>query len=79
MKYKGLWLTLGFLLITGGLTAIFLQMLGIHWFLLAPLEYLGPLGAFVAKILMSLAGFIIVVIAHTDWDRERRDSEGLKN
>ncbi len=76
MKNKGYWLLLGFLLIVFGFTAIVLQLNGISWWFLRFLELGGRLFSFLAKILMVLAGVLIVVFAHTDWDRERRESSG---
>ena len=76
MKNKGYWLLLGFLLIVFGFTAIVLQLNGISWWFLHFLELGGRLFSFLAKILMVLAGVLIVVFAHTDWDRERRESSG---
>ena len=74
MKNKGLWLLAGFLLIVTGITAISLQMLGISWYLLSFIDLPGRLFAFVVKILMVFFGVLIIVLAHTDWERERRES-----
>lgn len=75
MKNKGLWLLLGFSLLIFGLTAIFLQIVGTQWVFLNWLEKPGHLFAFVAKVIMVMAGFAIVAIANTDWERDRRESE----
>lgn len=74
MKNKGRWILLGFLLVVFGITALVLELVGTQWVFLSFLEKPGPLFAFVAKIAMVIAGFLIVVLAHTDWDEERRDS-----
>lgn len=74
MKNKGYWILLGLLLIIFGITAIVLQMIGIQWTFLRFLEIPGRLFSFVAKIIMVLAGFIIIVLARTDWERERQES-----
>ncbi len=66
---------LGFLLVVFGITALVLQLVGAQWAFLQFLEMPGRLFAFVIKILMALAGFIIVALANTDWERERRESE----
>lgn len=75
MKNKGLWLLLGFLLLLFGLTAAALQVVGAQWVFLAFLELPGHLFAFVVKILMAMAGVYLIVIANTDWDRERKESQ----
>ncbi len=74
MKNKGYWLLLGFSLIVFGFTSLVLQLIGVSWWFLQFLEIPGRLFAFIAKILMVLIGVLIVVFAHTDWERERQDS-----
>ena len=74
MKNKGLWLLLGYAMMTFGLTAITMQVVGTHWAFLGILEWGGRLLAFILKILMTMAGVLIIVFARTDWDRERRES-----
>lgn len=76
MKNKGYWLLLGFLLLVFGFTSLVLQLIGVSWWFLQFLEIAGRLVAFIAKLLMVLAGVLIIVFAHTDWERERRDSSG---
>ncbi len=65
---------LGFLLVVLGLTAIILQVIGTQWVFLQFLERGGRLLAFVAKLILVMAGFIIYALASTDWDQERRES-----
>ncbi|GAB4490840.1 MAG: hypothetical protein OHK0019_10240 [Saprospiraceae bacterium] len=74
MKNKSFWIILGLLLVIFGFTAIILQMVGAQWAFLSFLEKPGRLFAFVAKIIMVIAGFVIIVLAKTDWERERRES-----
>jgi uncharacterized membrane protein len=74
MKRKGLWMLLGFLLFVTGFTAVVLQMVGVSWYFLSFLELPGRLFAFVAKVVMLLAGIIIIVLANTDWEQEKRES-----
>lgn len=76
MKNKALWLLLGYTLFTLGVTSLVMQVVGTHWVFLAFLEWGGRLLALVLKILMIIVGVITIVLAHTDWDRERRESEG---
>lgn len=75
-KYKTLWIALGLFLIVAGITALALQLVGAQWAFLQFLETPGRLFSFVAKLLMVMAGFILLVVANTDWERERRESEG---
>ncbi len=74
MKNKSLWTLLGLLLFIVGFTAIILQMIGTQWVFLTILEIPGRLFAFVAKIVMVIGGIIMIVLARTDWEREREDS-----
>lgn len=75
MKNKGRWMLLGFLLVVFGLTAMVLQLVGTQWVFLQFLEIPGRLFAFVAKVLMVMAGFIIFALANTNWEEERQESE----
>ncbi len=76
MKNKGFWTLFGLALFIIGITAITLQMVGVQWVFLAFLEKAGRLFAFIVKILMVLGGFILIVLARTDWEQERRESGG---
>ena len=64
---------LGFALIIFGITAVILQMVGVHWYFLGWLEMGGRLFAFVAKILMVLVGMVLFIIARVDWEKERQE------
>ena len=74
MKNKGLWLLAGYALFTFGLTAITMQLVGTHWAFLGFLEMGGRLLSLVLKILMVISGVLIIVFAHTDWEKEKKDS-----
>ncbi|MBX2891943.1 MAG: hypothetical protein KF734_13515 [Saprospiraceae bacterium] len=76
MKNKGLLTLLGFALIIIGFSALILQLVGVQWVFLSFLEKMGRLFAFVVKIIMVIAGFVVIVLARTDWERERRESGG---
>ncbi len=75
IKNKGYWLLLGYTLFTLGFTSIVMQLVGVNWAFLHFLQWGGGLFAFVAYIVMVLLGVLIIVVANTDWDRERRESE----
>ncbi len=74
MKNKARWIVLGLLLVLSGITALALQLVGAQWAFLQFLEAPGRLFALVVKILMIMAGFIVIALANTDWERERRES-----
>ncbi len=74
MKNKGYFTLLGFLLFIVGISAIVLQVVGVQWAFLSFLERIDRLFAFVVKVLMVMAGIIIIVLARTDWEREKQES-----
>ncbi len=74
MKNKGLLLLLGYVLFSLGITSVVMAMVGTHWYFLGWLELLGRLLAFLVKILMVIAGVLVIVFARTDWEREKRES-----
>jgi len=74
MKNKGLWILFGFLLFIFGITSIIMSLVGVRWVFLGWLEWGGALLAFVLKILMSIAGIVMVIFARTDWEEEKRES-----
>lgn len=74
-KNKNFWMVLGLCLFVFGFTAITLQMVGVQWAFLRFLEIPGRLFAFVFKIFMVIAGIVTIVLARTDWERERQESE----
>lgn len=65
----------GLALVVVGISALALQQVGTQWAFLQFLEKPGRLFAFVVKIILVMAGFIIIVLANTDWERDRRESE----
>lgn len=74
MKNKGLFLLLGYILFSLGVTALTMELVGTYWYFLAWLELGGRLFAFILKILMVIVGVLLIVFARTDWDREKRES-----
>jgi hypothetical protein len=64
----------GFFLFTFGFLSLVLSMIGVQLAFLAWLDKIGALFAFVIRILMVLAGIILVALAQTDWARERAES-----
>ncbi len=64
----------GFFLFTFGFLSLVLSMIGVQLAFLAWLDKIGALFAFIIRILMVLAGIILVALAQTDWARERAES-----
>lgn len=74
MKHKGLLLLTGLLFFGLGVTSVVMELVGTHWYFLSWLERGGRLFAFIIKILMVIAGILIIIFTRTDWEKEKRDS-----
>lgn len=74
IKNKNMGMLGGMLLIIFGITAILLQMVGIHWYFLAWIEAPGSLFAFFIKIMMVLTGAVLFFLSNVNWDREKEES-----
>jgi len=67
MSTKSLYAILGFLLIIIGVLALVLMFVGVQLSFLTWIDALGRLGGFVIRLLMIIAGFVIIVLTQTDW------------
>lgn len=74
MKNKGRWILLGFLLFIFGITSVIMTLVGVRWVFLSWLEFAGPLLAFVLKLIMTIAGILIIILSRTDWEQEKKES-----
>jgi|GEM_PF-804626 len=70
IKHRSLFTVIGFLLAGTGLLALIVSLVGLELSALAWMKALPPLAAFVAKIVMTLAGIVMIYVAQTDWERE---------
>jgi uncharacterized membrane protein len=61
--------SIGFILFLMGAVAIILSLVGLQLSILAPLENLGGGLAFLLKIVITLAGLIIVYVANTETEQ----------
>ena len=69
-KNKG-WITLvGFLLVGVGFLSIVLSLVGAKLTFLAWVDAPGPLFGFIAKLLLIIAGMVIIFLAQTDFEGE---------
>ncbi len=71
---KALWLSVGFLLFIIGFTALVLSIIGVQFAFLTWIDAPGGLFGMIAKILMIVAGIVVVYLTATDWRAE--DGEG---
>ncbi len=70
---KSIWLISGFLLFILGFSALVLSVVGVRLAFLTWLDAPGGLFGLIAKILMIVAGIVIVYLATFDWQREEED------
>lgn len=61
--------SLGFILFLMGAIAIILSLVGLQLSVLAPIEKLGGGFAFLLKIVITLAGLIIVYVVNTNTEQ----------
>ena len=71
---KALYTFVGFLLFLFGFMALALSLVGVQLSFLTWIDAPGKLFGFVIRVLMILAGIVIVVLTRTDW----REEEGLE-
>lgn len=69
-KYKGLITLVGFLLAGLGFLALVLSVVGVKLSFLTWIDKPGPLFGFVSRLIMIVAGIIIVYLAQTDFSGE---------
>ena len=67
MTTKSIYAILGFLLIIIGVLALVLMFVGVQLSFLTWIDAPGKLGGFVIRLLMIIAGFVIIVLTQTDW------------
>ena len=59
----------GFLLFIIGMLSLILSLIGIHFTFLRFLEYWGGGIAFALKLLMVIAGFVLIYLSKTEYPR----------
>lgn len=72
-------MTLGFVLFVLGITSVTMTLVGARWAFLTFIESKNvPILGFLIKLVMILAGVVIVVFANTDWEKERAESSKME-
>jgi len=61
---------IGFVLLFVGIMTLFLNVVGVDFFLLEWLYRWNVAVSYIIRIFMILAGFVLIYIGQTDWDRE---------
>ena len=72
MISRNIWMTvLGFVIAGTGFLALVLSLVGIQLSFLTWIEYPGRLFGFLAKVVMVMAGVIILYIYNSDFEGQR--------
>lgn len=69
-KNKGLLTLIGFILLTLGFMALVLSIVGVKLSFLLWIDRPGPLFGFLFRLLMIIAGFVMVYLAQTNYRGE---------
>ncbi len=72
-KYKGITALLGFVLAGLGFLSIILSMIGLKFSFLTWIDAPGSLFGFVVKLVMILAGFVIIYLSLSNSGAEDED------
>jgi len=75
---KNLQTFIGFLLFLYGFIALILSIIGARLTFLAWIDDLGRMPAFLIKISMIVLGVVLVALAQTDWEKERKEIEAAE-
>ena len=68
----------GFFLAGSGLYALILMLVGVRLNYLVWLDAAGPLLGFVGRLVLVIAGAVLIVLGATDWERERAEVEAYR-
>lgn len=67
MTAKSIYAIVGFLFIIVGFLALVLMMVGVQLSFLTWIDANGRLAGFVIRLLIIIAGFVIIALTQTDW------------
>ncbi len=67
-KRKGLWSVVGFLLMGLGLMSLVFSMVGMQFSFMQWIDAAGRMAGFLFRLVMIIAGIIILYIANTDFE-----------
>lgn len=75
MKSKNLMSTLGFLFFILGFISLALSLIGLQFQFLLWMDHFGSGAGFLLRILMILAGFILIYLARFNWEENEKEPE----
>lgn len=68
---KSAFTLLGFFIFMLGMSALVLSLVGVKLSFLTFIDNLGHMTGFLIRLVMVFGGIIMIVLAQTDWKRER--------
>ncbi len=77
MSKKAIYAIFGFSLFIIGFLALFLMLVGVQLSYLTWIDANGRLIGFIIRIVMVLAGAIIIFLTQTDWNKEEPEHDFL--
>jgi hypothetical protein len=70
LKHSTTLTVVGFLLLFVGILTLFLNMVGVDLVFMQWIYEANPALSFIIRLVMVIAGLIMIYIGQTDWDRE---------
>lgn len=70
LKHATTLTVIGFLFLITGVMTLFLNLVGVDFFLLEWLYRWNVFASFGIRLLLIVIGFILIYVGNTDWDRE---------
>ncbi|MCB0651012.1 MAG: hypothetical protein KDC85_07030 [Saprospiraceae bacterium] len=67
-KRKGLWSIIGFLMMGLGLMSLIFSMVGMQFAFMQWMDAAGRMGGFLLRVVMMIAGIVILYLANTNFD-----------
>lgn len=67
-KRKGLWSIIGFLMMALGLMSLIFSMVGMQFAFMQWMDAAGRMGGFLLRVVMMIAGIVILYLANTNFD-----------
>ncbi|MTB51818.1 hypothetical protein [Lewinella sp. W8] len=70
LKHSATLTVVGFVLLFVGILTLFLNMVGVDLVFMKWLYETNPALSFIIRLVMVIAGLIMIYVGQTDWDRE---------
>jgi hypothetical protein len=74
LKHRTLLLVIAILLFIFGITATVMMLSGLNWAFLTWVDTFGRTFGLVIRLLMVVSGVVLLIVAQTDWEKEKEES-----